>query len=383
MKNIIIAHGGAPTAVINASLAGAIECARTLGFDGKILAPKFGSKGILNEQFIDLTDISDFQLQLLKHTPGSAIGTSRHPLEEADYRRIVEILDKNNVGYVLFTGGNGSMDTLGNIYKYSDGRFLCGGIPKTIDNDIAVTDHAPGFASCARYMAQTVRDCAQDVMGLPIHVSVIEAMGRNAGWLTASACLARQNRDDAPHLLYMPEVAFDEDKFLDEVLQMHRKYGGVIVVASEGLKYKDGTPIVKPTLTVGRAVYYGDVSVHLANLILSRLNIKSRSEKPGLICRCSSALVSETDRNEAVLMGATAMQAVLQNKTGVMAGIERISSQPYSIRPILIPIEQVMMTESMMPKHFINDSGNGVTDAFVKWLTPLVGELSTPITFLK
>ena len=146
MKNVIIAHGGAPTAVINASLAGAIEQARKMGFDGKILAPRFGSKGILNEDFQDITCVTERQLELLKHTPGSAIGTSRHPLEEPEYRKMVEILDKNNVGYVLFTGGNGSMDTLGNIYKYSDGRFYCGGIPKTIDNDIAVTDHAPGFA---------------------------------------------------------------------------------------------------------------------------------------------------------------------------------------------------------------------------------------------
>lgn len=383
MKNVIIAHGGAPTAVINASLAGAIEQARKMGFDGKILAPRFGSKGILNEDFRDLTCVTERQLELLKHTPGSAIGTSRHPLEEPEYRKMVEILDKNNVGYVLFTGGNGSMDTLGNIYKYSDGRFYCGGIPKTIDNDIAVTDHAPGFGSCARYMAQTVRDCAQDVLSLPIHVSVVEAMGRNAGWLTASACLARQNSSDAPHLLYMPEVAFDEDKFLDEVLQAHRKYGGVVVVASEGLRYKDGTPIVKPMLTVGRAVYYGDVSVHLANLVLSKLNIKARSEKPGLICRCSSSLVSSVDRDEAVLMGATAMQAVLNNQTGVMAGIERISNNPYQIKPVLIPIEKVMLTESMMPKHFINSEGNGVTQQFVDWLKPLVGELSEPITFLK
>lgn len=383
MANLLIAHGGGPTAVINASLAGAIEQARKAGFTGKILAPRFGSTGLLNEDFIDLTDITDTQLKLLKCTPGSAIGTSRHPLEEPEYRKIVQNLNKHDITYVLFTGGNGSMDTIGNIYKYRQGELYCAGIPKTVDNDIAVTDHAPGYASNAKYMARTVFDCAKDVMGLPIHVSVIEAMGRNTGWLTAASALARTHDSVAPHILCFPEIPFDDNKFLSDVEKARKQYGGVIVVASEGLKYADGTPIVPPTLTVGRATYFGDVSAHLATLIQKNLGIKARSEKPGLIGRCCSELTSSVDVQEAVLMGATACQAVLDKQNGVMAGLERISTKPYVVRPILIPIEQVMLTEKTMPREFINKEGNDVTKAFIEWARPLVGKMPKQFSYMK
>ena len=242
MKNILIGHGGAPTSVINASLAGAIKEIKRRDFKGKIYASKFGSAGILKEELIDLTEITDEEIELLIRTPGSAIGTSRFPLYEKEYEQIVDNLIKHDIGYVLFTGGNGSMDTIGNIYKYAKKRnydITCVGIPKTIDNDIAVLDHAPGFISCAKYIMQTVSDCAQDVKGLPIHVSVIEVMGRNAGWLAASSALARTKSGDAPHIILFPEIPFDEEKFLKAVKEKHEKYGGVIVVASEGLKDKE------------------------------------------------------------------------------------------------------------------------------------------------
>ena len=230
MKNVIIAHGGASTAVINASLYGAIKELKDSGFDGKIFAPRFGSDGLFNEDFIDLTNLSDHDLEVLKNTPGSAIGSSRFPLYEKEYRHIVEILVKHNIGYVLFTGGNGTMDTIGNIYKYAKEagvEVTCVGIPKTIDNDIGVTDHAPGFASCANYIAQTVACCAQDVKGLPIHVSVIEVMGRNAGWLAASSALVRKNPEDAPHLIYFPEIPFNEEEFLNDVKKCREKRQGI------------------------------------------------------------------------------------------------------------------------------------------------------------
>ncbi len=384
MKNVIIAHGGAPTAVINASLYGALKELKDEGFDGKVYAPRFGSGGLYNEDFIDLTNLTNEELEILKNTPGSAIGSSRFPLYEKEYNKIVDILVKYNIGYVLFTGGNGTMDTIGNIYKYAKNRGVevtCVGIPKTIDNDIGVTDHAPGFASCANYIIQTVNDCAQDVKGLPIHVSVIEVMGRNAGWLAASSALARKKKGDAPHLIYFPEIPFDEDKFIEDVKKVWDKHHGVVVVCSEGLKDKNGNPIVKPIFKTERATYFGDVSTHLATLVIERLGIKARSEKPGLICRCSSALVSKVDQEEAILMGRESIKAALKNINGVMAGIKRISTKPYKIEPILIPIEQVMMTEATFPLNYIKN-GNDVTDEFVEWLKPLVNETHQTISFL-
>lgn len=385
MKNIIIGHGGGPTSVLNASLAGAIKELKAKGFDGKIYAARFGSKGLLNEDFIDLTNISDHDLEVLIHTPGSAIGTSRFPLYDKEYEQIVDVLIKHNIGYVLFSGGNGSMDTIGNIYKHAlkrDYHIVCGGIPKTVDNDISITDHAPGFISCAKFIMQSVSDCAQDIKGLPIHVSVIEVMGRNAGWLAASSALARVNEEDAPHIILFPEIPFDEDKFLKVVKEKHDKCGGVIVVASEGLKNKDGSPIVKPVYKTDRATYFGDVGSHLQMLIIEKLGIKARSEKPGLLCRCSTALTSDLDLEEAQLMGKTAVDAVLSEKNGYMAGIKRISSNPYKIEPILIPIEKVMLEESIFPEKYMSEDKYNVSKEFIEWLKPLVGTPKEAISFV-
>ena len=385
MKNILIGHGGAPTSVINASLAGAIREIKRRDFKGKIYASKFGSAGILKEELIDLTEITDEEIELLIRTPGSAIGTSRFPLYEKEYEQIVDNLIKHDIGYVLFTGGNGSMDTIGNIYKYAKKRnydITCVGIPKTIDNDIAVLHHAPGFISCAKYIMQTVSDCAQDVKGLPIHVSVIEVMGRNAGWLAASSALARTKSGDAPHIILFPEIPFDEEKFLKAVKEKHEKYGGVIVVASEGLKDKEGNPIVQPIYKTDRATYFGDVASHLQMLIISKLGIKARSEKPGLICRCASSLVSELDIKEALEMGKTAAAAALDKINGVMAGIKRVSSNPYKTESILIPIEQVMLEERVFPSKYISEDQYDVTEEFIEWMKPLIDEPSKVITFL-
>lgn len=376
MKKLLIVHGGAPTAVINASLYGAIAEAQKDPEVSGVFGARYGSAGILAEDFIDLTAIDKETLELLPHTPASAIGTSRTPLEAGDYERMAEILHRRGFGYVLFNGGNGSMDTCGKLGRAGEkyGIKVCG-IPKTVDNDIAVVDHAPGYASAARYLAASVAEAAMDVRSLPIHVCVIEAMGRNAGWLTAASALARTGEGTAPHLIYLPEIPFDEEDFLRRVSELYKKLGGVVVVASEGLKGKDGQPIVPPIFKSGRATYYGDVSAHLAEIVIKELGIKARSEKPGLLQRCSIALQSDTDREEAIHVGREAAKAVLSGKGGLMPGLMRRSTSPYLCEAELIPVESVMLEERLFPREYIADNGVDVTESFIEWCRPLVGTL--------
>lgn len=385
--NVLLVHGGAPTAVINASLYGAVTEAKKYAEVDHIYAAIGGSGAVIREQFLDMKTVSDDRLELLLSTPASAIGTSRDHLEPEDYEAIARVIQKHDIKYVFFNGGNGSMDACGKVYKacqalgLTDVRVV--GIPKTIDNDIAVTDHAPGFGSAARYIAATVSEVSQDVRALPIHVSVVEAMGRNAGWIAAASALARSGDGDGPDLIYLPERPFIEEEFLADVKALVEKKGGVVVVASEGLTGPDGQPIVEPIFQVGRATYYGDVSAHLANLVIKKLGYKARSEKPGICGRASIAFQSSVDRDEAVIAGAEAVKAAMEGQTGVMIGFERLPGAEYKVKPIRIPIEQVMLTERTMPAEFINERGNDVTDAFVEWCRPLIGEPLRPFVTFK
>ncbi len=379
-KNVLVVHGGGPTPVMNASLYGVVEEAKKQGDIGAVYGAMGGMEGILKEDLVDLMAIDESELKKLLYTPGSAIGSSRFPLTEEQYEEMAKIIGKYGISYLLPNGGNGTMDTCGRINRAcvtlgnSDVKVV--GIPKTIDNDIAITDHTPGFGSAARYMAGTVREIAEDVKSLPIHVSVIEALGRNSGWIAASSALAREKEGDGPHLIYTPEKPFSQEDFLEDVKNLHEKIGGVVVVASEGLKGKDGNPIVEPIFKTERAVYYGDVSTHLANLIVKELGIKARSEKTGLAGRSSIAWQSEVDRDEARETGKMALKLAVQGKSGIMVGIERVETpdQSYKTRFIEIPIDQVMMYEKTLPAEYINEKGNDVTEAFTRWCRPLVGE---------
>lgn len=385
MANALIVHGGAPTAVMNASLYGVIREAKKSQHIDKLYAAIGGSGSIVKERFLDLLTVPEAQAALLPLTPASAIGTSRDALEAEDYHQIAETLRKNDIRCIFFNGGNGTMDACGKVYQACRDigyEVQVVGIPKTIDNDIAVTDHAPGFASAARYVAQTVSEISQDVRALPIHVSVVETMGRNAGWLTAAAALARSGDGDGPDLIYLPECSFDEDKFLTDVDRLVREKRGVVVAASEGLHYTGGIPIVEPIFQVGRSTYYGDVGAHLANLVIRRLGVKARSEKPGIIGRCSISQQSRVDREEAELVGAEAVRAALSGENGVMVGIFRDSTDPYAIHTGLIPIEKVMLDERKLPRSFINADENDVTQDFIDWCRPLLGgDLRKFVTF--
>lgn len=373
--NLLIVHGGGPTAVMNSSLYGVIMEAKQTQMIDKIYGAIGGTGAILTENFLDLGLTSDDELARLLHTPGTAIGSSRFALEDEHYQQMVEIFKKHQIKYVLFNGGNGTMDTCGKVYHACKGEdIFVVGIPKTIDNDLAIIDHAPGFASAAKYIAHSTAEVWQDVKSLPIHVTVIEAMGRNAGWITAASALARKSKDDAPHLIYLPERPFNEAEFLADVKELYDRLGGVVVVVSEGLKNEHGESIVPPIFKTERAIYYGDVSSHLANLIIKKLGIKARSEKPGLLGRTSTLLQSKVDRDEAVRVGREAVQAVTSGESGVMIGIERVPGETYQINTPRIPIDQVMLDEKTLPESFINERGNDVTAEFIEWCKPLVDD---------
>lgn len=375
-ENLLIVHGGGPTAVMNGSLYGAIKEAKKSDKIGHIYGANNGTGGFLKKDFLELENVPEEKLKLLLQTPGTAIGTSRDPIEQEHYEKMADILEEENIKYVLFNGGNGTMDTCGKLHKTCQKRGLdvkVMGIPKTTDNDIAVTDHSPGFGSAAKYMAACTQELAADVRSLPIHVVVMEASGRNAGWITASSALAGEKGYE-PDLIYLPERAFDEDKFIEDVKKLLEKKSGILVVASEGLTDKEGKPIVKPVFKTERATYFGDVSSHLANLVIQKLGYKARGEKPGLLGRASIFMQSQVDIEEAQMAGELACRAALDGESGKMVAFSRVSENPYEMKPFLVDIDEVMMYERKMPDEFINEEGNGVTQAFLDWCRPLIGE---------
>ena len=375
-ENLLIVHGGGPTAVLNASLYGAVMEAKESGKLQHIYGADNGTGGFLEEKLIELEKIPQEKLDLLLQTPGTAIGTSRDPIWQEDYEKLADIAEKRQIKYILFNGGNGTMDTCGKLHETCVRRNLdvrVMGIPKTTDNDIAVTDHSPGFGSAARYIAACTQELCADVRSLPIHVVVMEASGRNAGWITAASALAGE-AGYAPDLIYLPERAFDEEKFLADVEKLLKKKSGIVVVASEGLTDKEGKPVVKPVFKTDRATYFGDVSSHLANLVIQKLGYKARGEKPGLLGRASIGLQSPVDREEAIRAGREACKAALAGESGKMVAFCRTSDDPYQMETFLADIQEVMMYEKKMPDAFINEEGNGVTQEFIQWCRPLIGE---------
>ena len=370
--------------MMNASLYGVIREAKKATID-KILGVRGGSGGLLREEFIDLGSIPETKVELLPGSPGSAIGTSRDILKDEDFGLIAGILKKHEIRYLLCNGGNGTMETCAKIYAackasgFSEISVM--GIPKTIDNDLMLTDHSPGFGSAARFMAAGTAEVAADLQSLPIHIIVMEALGRNTGWLSAASALAKDSFGSGPDLIYLPELAFDEQKFLEDVKVLIKEKHSGLVVVSEGLKNSEGIPIVKPIFQIGRAVYYGDTGSHLAHLIVRELGFKARSEKPGLLGRASVGWQSPVDRDEAILAGEMAVRAAITGESGKMIAFKRINNDPYKAEPFLAEINDEMLGEKKLPKEFINEQGNGTTEAFINWCRPLIGPLPELISF--
>jgi len=373
--NLLIAQAGGPTAVINASLKGVIEEAKKYSFIKGIFGARFGIEGVLNENFIDLGRQSQPVIDKLPYTPASALGSCRRKLAEADYPRILDVLKKYNIRYFLYNGGNDSMDTCNKISALAGNyEMRVIGIPKTIDNDLEHTDHCPGFGSAARYAAVSTMELAKDVEALPIHVCVMELMGRNAGWITASASLARKKETDGPHLIYLPERPFIEEQFLEDIIHWRKKTGGVLVVISEGLRDGSGKVLADSGIVDGFGHKVpGGVAQYLANLIMNKLGIKARSEKPGLLGRASILMQSSTDREEAERVGAFAVESAAAGKTGFMVSIKRISNNPYKSDIQLVLLEQVANVEKKVYDKYINEAGNGITESFREYCMPLIG----------
>ncbi len=375
-KNILVAHGGGPTAVINCSLQGVVEAARASGQVDKIYAARFGAEGILSGDLIDLTDVPAGTIAKLGHTPASAIGSCRRKLGEADYPTVLETLEKFSIDCFFYNGGNDSMDTCNKVNELAKKEGLdvqVIGIPKTMDNDLDLTDHCPGFGSAARYAALSSAELALDASGLPIHVVVLELMGRNAGWVTAASAMAKR-LTDCEVLTYLPEILVDENRMLADIEKSYAKGRGLLVTVSEGICGLDGKPLADTGIVDGFGhMVPGGTAQRITDQIIQKLGLKSRAEKPGLLGRASIPYESSTDREEAYAVGRFAVESALNGESGFMVAIDAVRQPSYSSSLSLVPLDKVANVEKKFPPDWIVD-GNQIADAFFDYAMPLMGD---------
>ena len=378
--NMLIAHGGGPTPVINSSLLGAVREAKLHPEIETIYGARFGAEGILAGDLLDLGQVDRENLALLAKTPASALGSCRRKLTDADYPAVLECFKRFNIRYFFYNGGNDSMDTCNKIYQLatqSGYELRVIGIPKTIDNDLAVTDHCPGFGSAAKYAAVSALEIAQDASALPIHVVVMELMGRNAGWITAASALFA-DKMPCEHLVYLPEVAFDKTAFLAAVKEKFAKGKGLLVTISEGINYADGSPVADSGVVDGFGHKVpGGAAQTLCDMIMAETGLKARSEKPGLLGRVSVALMSPVDQREAEEAGAVAVRSAVEGKTGFMVGFQADRTPAYTCKTCLIPLEDVANAEKKFPLGWIGQDGCSIDKAFIDYCLPLLGECDT------
>ena len=381
MGNVAIAQGGGPTPVINASLFGIVqEATGKLANDFGIWGARNGITGVLQDRWANLTSIGEQTWKQIVDSPGAALGSCRKRLSDEDAVEAVSALRRRNVRFFFYIGGNDSMDTVLKMNRVSlELRYemMCCGIPKTIDNDLPCTDHCPGFGSAARYIAQSTADLGMDIRSLPTPVSVLEVMGRDAGWLAAATSLARGMPGEAPHLIYVPEAPLAQDRFLNDVQAVYDRLGWVVVAVSEGVRNEAGESWgiarkKKTTDDFGHRLQ-GDVATTLANLVTSKLGLRARSEKPGLLGRSSALMVSPTDRREAEEVGAFGFSWAMEGHTGFMASIERQPGTPYAVSYGAVPLEAVANQTRLLPLNYITDGQNDIRVEYRKYAEPLVG----------
>lgn len=389
---LAIAQSGGPTPVINASLAGVIQAAAAQAEIGQIYGLVNGLEGALKGEIIDLSGLPAETLARLAETPAAALGSGRYKVVEADYERILNFFWAHQVRYFVHIGGNGSMYITHRLAEVAETRrhaLSVIGVPKTIDNDLDGTDHSPGYGSAARFLALATRDTGRDLESMVNFddVIILETMGRNAGWLAAAAALGKESEAEAPHLVYTPEIVFDEAHFLEEVARLHRRLGRVFVVVAEGIRNRQGDFVgqVYQTDPLGRVVHARGtgVAAYLNGLVQEQLKLQTRFLRPGLIGRASSACVSATDREEAYRAGQAAVEQLVGGQSGLMITLERLSDQPYNCQAGTTPLEAVTGLEKTMPRAYMDEAGTMITEAFRQYALPLIGEPLRPLARLR
>ncbi len=387
----IIGQSGGPTAVINASAYGVIRTALDSDCITKVYGAAHGIRGVLDDKLYIMDEEDSAELELLKSTPSSELGSVRYKIadpdkDNTDYKRILEIFKKYDVRYFFYNGGNDSMDTCEKISRYmSKVGYECRvmGVPKTIDNDLWGTDHCPGYASAAKYIATTCMEVSKDARVYDTGmITIIEIMGRHAGWLAGAAALASYC-GSGPDLIYLPEIDFDMDKFYADVERIYKETGKVLVAVSEGIHYADGSFVSEANTSAtdgfGHA-QLGGLAVRLANAVKERTGAKVRGIELSLLQRCGAHLASKVDVDEAVLAGKTAVEAAVSGETGKMVAFERgVRCGKYVCKTKLIPLESVANLEKKVPLEWITPEGNNVTKEFIDYVMPLIqGKIDRP-----
>jgi 6-phosphofructokinase len=384
--NALIGQSGGPTAVINSSLAGAVEAAKASSFIEEIYGMQYGIEGVMKEWMYDLGSQPASVIKGLRSTPSSALGSSRHKVSEEDLSRILDILKKYNIRYLFLIGGNDTMDTIHRVEEYCRNHKyeLSGiGIPKTVDNDLFGTDHTPGFPSAARSNILNVMQAgvlARDMQKVDKFV-IYQTIGRDAGWLAAATAMARKNEDDAPHLIYTPEFPFEREKFLRDVESCVKINGWVSIVCGEGIKYPDGTPVSAASTrdkfnnTEFGAMGGASAGIALHRLITDKFRYRGEFQITESLIMSDFIRVSEIDVEEAYRCGVEAVMLAREGASGNMVSIERISDNPYTIRFGKVPLESVAVSAKPMPPEFFNEEGNYVSQAFINYMKPLTGNL--------
>ena len=394
MKNAVVGQSGGPTPVINASLAGVFEAAKRAGIK-TVYGMNHGVKGLIDDNLIDLEEYldTDLEIELLKRTPSSFLGTCRYKLkdfkeDDSEYKIIFKNLQKHNIGYLFYIGGNDSMDTIAKLAEYgaeinSDIRFV--GVPKTIDNDLAITDHCPGYGSAAKYVATTMKEIARDAAcyGTPM-VTIVEVMGRNAGWLTAASALARHDDSEGVDLICLPEFPFHPDRFIEKVARFQSHKNAVLVAISEGIRLEDGRYVCELAGGAGSTDAFGHKNLtgacrYLADITEKALKVRCRPVELSVLQRCAGHLTSRTDIAEAYQCGGAAVLAAIDGETGKTVIMKRVSNTPYQITTALAPSKLLANAENKVPLDWINDYHSDMLKPFLDYAMPLIqGEL-TPI----
>ena len=387
--NCLVAQSGGPTSVINASLAGVVAEALNHECIEEIYGGVNGVLGILNEQLVDLAAETQQTIRALRHTPGAALGTCRFKLKsQQDYDRVLQVFEAHNIRYFFYAGGNDSQDTADKISKLAQERgyeLRVIGIPKTIDNDLVTTDHTPGYGSVVKYIATTVKEIACDnaAMGQYDLVQIIEVMGRNAGWIAAGAALAK-SRDEpnaAPHLIYLPEVAFSAEKFISDVQHVLQKEKYCVVVVGEGLVDADGNFVSTASASADAFGHsqLGGAGEYLRGLVEETLQIKARAVSLGMAQRAAVHCSSQTDNDEAYLAGQAAVEAAIAGETDKMVTLVRGDGETYTCETGLTPLAEIANGVKKLPESWINEDGVSMNYNFYKYALPLIqGEVKVP-----